>query len=114
MGSSLVSFMQLEAPGWYGRYMAATTDCEHAALILAAADEDLEYEDARYNVTNHIADWLHEIVKIHPLCSRQRKGAEIATLRYNDRPYDHREWTGTELARLKMMLDLGKEQAVQT
>ena len=113
MSSPLVSFMQLEAPDWYGRYVATTTDCERAALILAAADEDLEYEDARYNVTNHVADWLHAIVKIHPLCSRQRKGAAIATLQYNDRPYDHREWTGTELARLKMMVVL-RERAGST
>ena len=63
------------APDWSDEYDTATTQHERAALLLDAVDYDLEDDDARPGIAQLMADWLNELVKIHPLLSRQSRAS---------------------------------------
>ena len=91
LSPELEKLMKEVAPGWGGRYWAASTNSQWAALILAAPDVELDPDDEwrRGEIAELVAWWIYRIVKRHPLSVRQRKGEAIAALQYNDRPYDH-------------------------
>jgi hypothetical protein len=82
---ALLETMRSAAPEWmedYEEYTKGQQNADCAALILAAGDEEFEDATHKIYVVKLLASWLRQIVDLHPLCERQRKGEHFSQLRY--------------------------------
>ncbi len=84
------------SPIWAQGYIASSpfaTDDAHAAFLLSFADAELYTPQHRLPICRFFNNWIAAIIALHPLISRQMKGAAPSSLQYHAGPYDLLPWT---------------------
>jgi hypothetical protein len=111
----LRALMAAGSPEWCEEYGALDIgDDQRAALILCAADAPNLCWTTRDQVAQLLANWLTEVLQVHPLCSRliAPRGSVDRCMRYQDRPYDFMPWTADQDEALQRTLTDAEAEAL--